>query len=194
MASAISQAWCASRVTESNTCPVANRIFSPKPRSCWNQRSPRNNATKLSRSATSAGTASAVTTSATHMPCGALGNAHERTSSMSAAGADSVRRRLSNIFQRPMAEISRPCDPSIQGSSCQSPRAQRCCRAAATPTWEGKSSNTSTSLTNAQRANMPSNKSWLNNRLGGTRPASARSKASTSYKPLPVKLPSPNRS
>ena len=57
-----------------------------------------------------------------------------------AAGADSERRRLSNIFQRPIAGTKRAllrapvpvARPSIHGSNCQSPRAQRCWRAAAT--------------------------------------------------------------
>jgi hypothetical protein len=49
------------------------------------------------------------------------------------AGADSVRRRLSNIFQRPIDGMAQrlpfatavgPC-PRIHGRSCQSPRAQR---------------------------------------------------------------------
>ena len=55
------------------------------------------------------------------------------------AGPESVRRRLSSIFQRPIAEDCRaPITrggsrrPKIHGSSCQSPRAQRCWRAAAT--------------------------------------------------------------
>ena len=50
------------------------------------------------------------------------------------AGADNVRRRLSSIFHRPMSGSvplprSSPAAsplPSIQGSSCQSPRDQRC--------------------------------------------------------------------
>ena len=44
------------------------------------------------------------------------------------------RLRLSSIFQMPRAGI--PCidrQSSNHGNSCQSPRTQRCCRAAATP-------------------------------------------------------------
>ena len=57
-----------------------------------------------------------------------------------AAGANSVRRRLSSIFHRPIrgigariaiAAASRAC-PMIHGSNCQSPRAQRCWRTTAT--------------------------------------------------------------
>ena len=55
------------------------------------------------------------------------------------AGARRLRRRLSSIFQRPI-ERDRAADvasgarpgPRIQGSSCQSPRTQRCWREAAT--------------------------------------------------------------
>ena len=68
------------------------------------------------------------------------GRVHPANSATIAAGADRVRRRLSNIFQKPIAvrglalpRVTRPFTrPSIQGSSCQSPRAQRCWRAAAT--------------------------------------------------------------
>ena len=62
------------------------------------------------------------------------------------AGADSVRRRLSSIFQRPIAGIARarrsaPASrprPKIHGSNCQSPRAQRCWRARADVVAGGK--------------------------------------------------------
>ena len=56
----------------------------------------------------------------------------------SVSGADSVRRRLSTIFQRAMPGHGRAgarplasrARPRIHGRSCQSPRAQRCWRAA----------------------------------------------------------------
>ncbi len=56
------------------------------------------------------------------------------------AGADNVRRRLSNIFQRPiagMASRTRSAPPigpwpTSHGSNCQSPRAQRWWRTAST--------------------------------------------------------------
>ena len=68
------------------------------------------------------------------------GRVHPASSATNAAGADKVRRRLSNIFQKPIAVTALEAScvrlpftrPSIQGSSCQSPRAQRCWRAAAT--------------------------------------------------------------
>ncbi len=59
---------------------------------------------------------------------------HPASKAMTLAGADNVRRRLSSIFQRPISgsalEPRLPRDasprPKIQGSNCQSPRAQRC--------------------------------------------------------------------
>ena len=45
-------------------------------------------------------------------------------------------RKLSNIFQRPSG-ASGGCAPSTQGSSCQSPRVQRCWRAVATSYRDG---------------------------------------------------------
>jgi len=42
--------------------------------------------------------------------------------------------------------------------------------------------------------NRPSNRSWDKSAFSGTRPSSAATNASTSYRPLPVKMPSPNRS
>ena len=56
-----------------------------------------------------------------------------RGASGTSAGADNVRRRLSSIFQRPISRDPRRVAAEIHGSSCQSPRAQRCWRAAATP-------------------------------------------------------------
>ena len=49
-----------------------------------------------------------------------------------AEGAESVRRRLSSIFQRPRNGTPAARRPTIHGRSCQSPRAQRCWRSAAT--------------------------------------------------------------
>ena len=64
---------------------------------------------------------------------GIRGKVHPPSKARRVAGADSVRRRLSIIFQRPINGIalragwpleSRP-RPRIHGRSCQSPRAQR---------------------------------------------------------------------
>ena len=69
----------------------------------------------------------------------ANGSVHPAIKVINAAGADSVRRRLSSIFQRLIggigARIRSPLAsrawPRIHGSNCQSPRAQRCWRAVA---------------------------------------------------------------
>ena len=59
-------------------------------------------------------------------------------SSASDAGATSERRRLSTIFQRLMArDRGSAAGCSRSGSSCQSPRVQRCTREAATSAWNG---------------------------------------------------------
>jgi hypothetical protein len=72
----------------------------------------------------------------TSAPDGAV---HAATSASTEAGAETDRRRLSSIFQRPMAGTSarsarlrRGPEPRIHGSNCQSPRVQRWCRKAAT--------------------------------------------------------------
>ena len=70
----------------------------------------------------------------------ANGSVHPAIKVKNAAGADNVRRRLSSIFQRLIdgiwVRIRRPLVPRtcpmIHGSNCQSPRAQRCWRAAST--------------------------------------------------------------
>ena len=92
------------------------------------------------RSASTRGMSTQATTNAVHSPADADGIVHAATSVASVSGGDSVRRRLSTIFQRAMPWIElrlrRPvavvARPRIQGRSCQSPRAQRCWRAAET--------------------------------------------------------------
>ncbi len=71
----------------------------------------------------------------------APGGFHPANKANMHAGADSVRRRLSSIFHRPIAGIgprSRSVPavgprPQTHGSNCQSPRAQRWQRSASTP-------------------------------------------------------------
>ena len=84
------------------------------------------------------GSARAPNTNPVHTSGELWGSVQPATSVSQAAGADSVRRRLSIIFHMPMTGIrvrrvaAAAVPLMIQGSSCQSPRAQRCCRAAAT--------------------------------------------------------------
>src|ERR1700683_3518142 len=82
-------------------------------------------------------------------------------------GAERLRRRLSNIFQRLIAGILIPTlepfpEPrklKIQGRSCQSPRTQRWWRAASASYCEGNSSKSSMSEARAVRAKIPSKRS-----------------------------------
>ena len=78
-----------------------------------------------------------VSTNRVHIHGETCGNSQPAAMVKNMAGAESVRRKLSIIFQRLIAgiEILRPLwellpNPRIQGSNCQSPRAQRCCRRA----------------------------------------------------------------
>jgi hypothetical protein len=81
-----------------------------------------------------------TTTSPGHSHGDPGNNSQPATIVKNAAGDDKLRRRLSSIFHRPIAGIAtgrrrfdrgwRPL--KIQGKSCQSPRAQRWCRLAAT--------------------------------------------------------------
>ena len=66
---------------------------------------------------------------------GAGGSCQPDQEASSNAGADSERRRLSSIFQRPSSGYGRRAAraaTNIQGSNCQSPRTQRCWRASST--------------------------------------------------------------
>ncbi len=74
----------------------------------------------------SGGTASTVRMNAVQSAGIASGQSQHASNKQNADGLLSVRRRLSTIFQRWMSEKR---SPRIQGSSCQSPRAQRYCRA-----------------------------------------------------------------
>ena len=85
----------------------------------------------------SVGRAMVSTTKTVQTSAAGSGSVQPASSATIAAGGDNVRRRLSNIFQRPIAgrllrSARSPCPctrPRIHGSSCQSPRAQRCWRA-----------------------------------------------------------------
>ena len=69
-----------------------------------------------------------------------IGSSQPISMARSAAGAESERRRLSSSFHRPIngsgvfgePSLALSRKPKIQGSNCQSPRTQRCWRAAAT--------------------------------------------------------------
>src|SRR5437667_2853316 len=71
------------------------------------------------------GSAIVARTKAVHTPGEPVVSAQPATSMRKAAGADSVRRRLSSIFQRPINGMA-ACDlrGMIHGRSCQSPRSE----------------------------------------------------------------------
>jgi hypothetical protein len=98
---------------------------------------PRRRGTRPARKGRSDGTAMVARTKDVHSRGETAGRVQPATRERNAAGGDSVLLRLSSIFQRPMKGTPRP---KIQGRSCQSPRAHRCCRAAATGYWAGNSS------------------------------------------------------
>src|SRR2546428_12206555 len=96
------------------------------------------------RIGTSVGSAIVVRTNAVHTTGDAAGSVHPTTKVRKVAGADSVRRRLSIIFHRPINGIGRwEPYPTIHGSSCQSPRAHRCWRGGAAPPRDGARPQTS---------------------------------------------------
>ena len=128
---------------------------------------PARRGTRAAKIGSSAGTPIANTTKAVQTSAALPGNIHPASSAAILAGADNVRRRLSNIFHRAISgNLRRPRVapaasplPKIHGSSCQSPRAQRCWRAAATSYLAGNSSTTSISETRPARAKTPSKRS-----------------------------------
>ena len=81
----------------------------------------------------SVGSAIVRTTNSVQRSAERSGKVQPASNARTAAGAESVRRRLSSIFQRPTAGRTldvEPPDrngprPKIQGSNCQSPRAHR---------------------------------------------------------------------
>src|SRR2546426_12724605 len=86
------------------------------------------------RIGTSVGSAIVARTNAVHTTGDAAGSVHPTTNVRKVAGADSVRRRLSIIFHRPINGIGRwEPYPTIHGSRCQSPRAHRGWRGGGAP-------------------------------------------------------------
>src|SRR3989442_15180380 len=86
------------------------------------------------RIGTSVGSAIVVRTNAVHTTGAAAGSVHPTTKVRKVPGADSVRRRLSIIFHRPINGIGRwEPYPTIHGSSFQSPSPHRFGRAGGGP-------------------------------------------------------------
>ena len=115
-------------------CSAAMRRSAPTMRACLAMWMPRRRGTSANSAGRKAGMASAATTSSTAASAEGMGSSHARPSVASSAGACSERRRLSSILPsptEPTAWLTLACR-RIHGSSCQSPRVQRCWRLAAT--------------------------------------------------------------
>ena len=126
IASVISQAWYASSVVTNVVCEAARARSRPTARTWLRLEIPRPRGMAPVSTGSSVGSPMVATTNAVHIAGPPAGSVQPTASVSSAAGADSVRRRLSSIFQRPMAGIERDPEAKIHGSSCQSPRAHRC--------------------------------------------------------------------
>ncbi|MCY1514171.1 hypothetical protein D9M68_487000 [compost metagenome] len=194
-AASSSRRVCAASCTNCQAAPARARSSSTAPASKkWRSSMARRVGTRPASAPSSGPSVSAAPTAASAQPSGMACVKITSTSSAKDAGTTSERRRLSLIFHRPSASIPKRRARHISGSSCQSPRTQRCTREAATPAWCGWSSTSTTSLTIAQRATLPSSRSWLSTALSGRRSFSVACTARTLSKPLPVKEPLPNTS
>ena len=139
MASNISHVWYANIVTVIAIWETPSERSVSSARKCVRLEIPRRGGLIPIRRGSIAGIAIVAKINLAHTQGEADGSRQAATSARNAAGADIDRRKLSNIFHRPIARMltgwrspdaARPC-PKIQGSSCQSPRTQRRCRAAA---------------------------------------------------------------
>ena len=130
IASPITHAWCASIVIVRPICDAASTMSRPTARAWLRFEIPRPRGITPPSTNNDAGTAIVATTNALHTAGDPPGTSQATSSVSTAARAESVRRRLSSIFQRPITGTRRP---RIHGRSCQSPRPQRCWRAVATP-------------------------------------------------------------
>src|SRR5271157_1052185 len=134
IASDINHAWYASIVTVMAVCEAPSEKSESVARKCDRLEIPRRGGLIPIMNDSNAGSAIVARMKRAHTEGEADGNRQAATSTHIAVGADEERRRLSSIFQRPIkvmpgesplpaATVQRP---KIQGSSCQSPRTQRC--------------------------------------------------------------------
>src|ERR1035438_10003664 len=139
IASDISHVWYANIVTVMAVWEAPSERSVNMARKCARLEIPRRGGLIPIRKDSNAGIAIVAKINRAHTEGEADGSRQAATSAKNAVGADKERRRLSNIFHRPMAGIlserrspeSARRRPKTQGRSCQSPRTQRCCRAAA---------------------------------------------------------------
>ena len=140
IASVISHAWYAINVMVKPICDAPSDRSERRSRKWLRLEMPLSREFNPTRKGINEGIAIVASTKRVHIQGDTCGTIHPANMSSSMQGAESVRRRLSSIFQRLIAGIetlrrssleSPPC-PKIHGKSCQSPRAQRCCLAAET--------------------------------------------------------------
>src|SRR5580658_9464838 len=140
IASVISHAWYAIKVIVKPICDAPSDKSDSTSRKWLRLETPLSREFSPTKKGISAGIEIVARTKRVHIQGDTCGTSHPVIMTSSMNGAESVRRRLSSIFQRLIAGIEilrrssfdRPPRPKIHGSNCQSPRAQRCCRAAAT--------------------------------------------------------------
>ncbi|MNZ64939.1 hypothetical protein D3C78_831190 [compost metagenome] len=182
MASPMRQAWSGRNASDSRSCSAARCTSASSAQKWLRRRMPLRDGRIAKATGSSGGIARVASTSKVPISAAGNGSSQHRQRLARANGANSERRRLSSILQRPISGTARrPVQPpTIHGSSCQSPRVQRCRRLTTTSKRDGGSSTTSTSEASPARAKTPSNRSWLSSSFSPTRPASDASKASTS--------------
>jgi len=130
MASLMRQAWSGRNARFNRVCEAAMRR-SPSSRCRWLcALTPLRDGSSVKHSGRKPGIASAPSTSKVPITAAGSDSIQHRASASRLSGASSERRRLSSILKRPMmgnAWGPRRA-PKIHGSSCQSPRVQRCWR------------------------------------------------------------------
>ena len=138
IASVMSQAWWARNVMTKVICSTASPKSSASARRWLCATMPDRRGAISANTGSNVGKAIVASTNRVQLSAAGSGSSQPANSAMTMAGAESVRRRLSSIFQRPSSgsdlrprRVASP-RPKIHGSNCQSPRAQRWLRAAAT--------------------------------------------------------------
>src|SRR5580700_4268418 len=107
IASDIAQVWSAKNTTKSTICDSARLKSEPTARRWIRWESPSRRGTIPVRNGKRAGSPTAITMKALHRPAEAGGNVHPPTRARKLTGADTDRRKLSIIFQRPTSGIAR---------------------------------------------------------------------------------------
>src|SRR5213079_2017127 len=109
MASTISHAWCASRTISRANCEAASAASLRSARRWLRALMPARRGTIAASTGSRVGSAIVDTTKAVQMIAACRGSSHPASNATALAGGDDVRRRLSNIFHRPLSgSVPRP--------------------------------------------------------------------------------------